>query len=269
MGVIASATVWYSVFLREQEMKNQILSAKSTPNVLALLRSTFSITAIGLGISLAGAPQSAIANIEFFTNEAAWQAAADPTSSNTTAFDFNALLGNNYSSSSGLTLDGVNFVGSTGTANYYWLPVSTPGFCCNAYNNPNASLQGPAPTSSYYSIPDGQVLVTLPTQGVTAFGLQAFTVQAGNYSGTATDTINLTADGQTGSTSSFPNAVTGFIGFVSTTAINSAVVTGTGLNDFVNITNVSYVSSVPLPGTFAMMMSGMGILGLLRHKKQA
>jgi len=250
-------------------MKNQILSAKSTPNVLALLRSTLSITAIGLGISLAGAPQSAMANIEFFTNEAAWQAAADPTSSNTTAFDFNALLGNNYSSSSGLTLDGVNFVGSTGTANYYWLPISTPGFCCDAYNNPNASLQGPAPTSSYYNIPDGQVLLTLPTQGVTAFGLQAFTVQAGNYSGTATDTINLTADGQTGSTSSFPNAVTGFIGFVSTTAINSAVVTGTGLNDFVNITNVSYVSSVPLPGTFAMMMAGMGALGLLRHKKQA
>jgi len=250
-------------------MKNQVLSTECKQKVSSHLRSALSITAIGLGLSLVAAPQLAMANIEFFTNEAAWLAAADPTSSNTTAFDFNALLGNNYSSAAGLTLDGVNFVGSTGAANYYWLPISTPGFCCDAYNNPNASLQGPAPTSSYYNIPDGQVLLTLPTQGVTAFGLQAFTVQAGNYSGTATDTINLTADGQTGSTSSFPNAVTGFIGFVSTTAINTAVVTGTGLNDFVNITNVSYVSSVPLPGTFAMMMAGMGVLGLLRHKKQA
>lgn len=250
-------------------MKNQILSTACKPTVLTLLRSTLSITAIGLGLSLVAAPQLAFANIEFFTNEAAWQAAADPTSANTTAFDFNTLLGNNYSSAAGLTLDGVNFVGSTGAANYYWLPISTPGFCCDAYNNPNASLEGPAPTSSYYNIPDGQLLVTLPTQGVTAFGIQAFTVQAGNYSGTATDTINLTADGQTGSTNSYPNSVTGFIGFVSTTAINSAVVTGTGNEDFVNITNVSYVSAVPLPGTFYMMMAGMSMFGLMRHKKQA
>ena len=49
-------------------------------------------------------------------------------------------------------------------------------------------------SSAYYSIPNGYTVIA-PTRGALAFSFDAYTVQAGDYSNSGHDTLNLTVDG--------------------------------------------------------------------------
>jgi hypothetical protein len=100
-----------------------------------------------------------------------------------TSFGFNSATSQSYATAAGLSLNGFQFVDTYG-AGSYWLSVDTPQSYFNDYNRVNAnSLQGPAVTSSFYHITNGQFTITMPPGGVTAFGIQVFDVLTGDTTG--------------------------------------------------------------------------------------
>lgn len=238
-----------------------------------MTRHTLSLGLAALCATLAALP--AAASTSFYTSAATWQAAADPGAANTTSFNLNGYginpgLYPAVSNAGGLTIDGVNFVSTTGNGGY-WLGLAQPYACCNDYNNPNVSLQAAAPSSGYYGITNGVTTITLPT-GTTAFAFDAFTVQAGDYSGSGHDTLTLTVAGSTGTTVTQPNAVTGFLGFVSSTPITSITVTGMTREDFIDFIDGSFVtgvtSAVPETSSWALMVLGVGLIGAGARKSR-
>jgi hypothetical protein len=171
-------------------------------------------------------------------------------------------------------VSGFQFVGTNGSGGYY-LGAEGPGFIPLDYDRGTvSSIQGPALTSSFYQISNGQLTITMPSGGVTAFGLQLWDVLTYDYSGAGTDTVDLTVNGSSGSVVTPAFAGTAFIGFISSTPVTSVTLTGTTSEEFPVISQVYYSTgtpgSVPEPGTLALMAGAISALVVsLRHKRNA
>ncbi len=208
---------------------------------------------------LVGATVSANAAVTFYTDAASYAAAVAAAGLTTSSFNFNATPTGNYSTAAGLTIDGVNFVGNTGDGGYS-LSVAPPYFCCNSYDNPNATLQAPPVSSAFYGIPNGSTVIT-PSGGTQAFSFDAYTVRAGDYTNSGYDTLNLTVDGSTGQTTTSPGSGIGFLGFVSTASVSSFVLAGSTAEDFIDIVDGTVAPgaiSTPEPGSLALF--GLGVI---------
>ena len=208
-----------------------------------------------LGLELQHSESAAAANgdpVTFYTNQSAFAAAAG----NLTSFDFTGVVNGStgatgaYANAAGFTRDGVTFVGTKGDGTYS-LGIQGPDFITADYNRGlnEPSLQGPAATSSFYGITNGVTTITLPGAGVTSFGIDLFDVLAGDYSGSGTDTVNLTVNTLTGSVVTPPTTGAAFLGFVSATPITSVTLTGTAAEEFPTLTNIflSGAAAPPLP----------------------
>src|SRR5579872_4723277 len=139
--------------------------------------------------------------VSFYTSLPAFQAAI----TNPTSFGFNSVQQMSYDSAAGLTINNFNFVGQitkSGGMPDYWLSINGPNTYFNDYSriSPDSSLQGPAAASPFYNFTNGKLIITMPTGGVTAFGLQLWDVQTGDTSGAGTDSVNLTVNGASGMT---------------------------------------------------------------------
>jgi hypothetical protein len=172
----------------------------------------------------------------------------------------------NFATAAGLSLNGFQFVGTNGNGGYY-LGAAGSGFIPLDYDRgTGSSLQGPATSSVFYGISDGQLTIMMPAGGVTAFGLQLWDVLSGNYTGAGTDTVNLTANGLTGSVGTPQFSGTAFIGFTSSTPVTSVTLTGTTFDEFPTISGVYFAaagsgtSAVPEPSTWALALLGGGLM---------
>lgn len=214
----------------------------------------------------------------FYTTLDSFTAAVGTTPA---SFGFDSIISgssgtNVYATASGLTLNGFQFVGTNGNGGYY-LGAEGPLYYGADYNRgTGSSIEGPALTSSsfYYDIANGQLTITMPSGGVTAFGLQLWDVLTGDTSGAGTDTVNLTVNGSSGSVVTPAFAGTAFIGFISSTPVTSVTLTGTTSEEFPVISQVYYSTgtpgSVPEPGTLALMAGAISALVVsLRHKRNA
>ena len=195
------------------------------------------------------------------------------------SFGFDSIISgssgtNVYATASGLTLNDFQFVGTNGNGSYY-LGAEGPLYYGADYDRgTGSSIEGPALTSSDYRISNGQLTITMPSGGVTAFGLQLWDVLTGDSSGAGTDTVNLTVNGSSGSVVTPALAGTAFIGFTSSTPVTSVTLTGTTFEEFPVISQVYYSTgnpgSVPEPGTLALMAGAISALVVsLRHKRNA
>jgi len=203
---------------------------------------------------------SAQATVTFYTSQSAYAAAVAADGLTTSSFNFNSTPTGSYSAASGLTIDGVNFVGHTGNGSYS-LSVAPPYFCCNSYNNPNATLQAPPVSSMYYNISNGYTVIT-PSHGAQAFSFDAYTVQAGDYTNSGHDTLNLTVGGVTGQTQTSPGSGTGFLGFVATAPIGSFTLTGSTAEDFIDIVDGTIAAGAPVttPEPSSVALLGLGVI---------
>ena len=205
----------------------------------------------------------------FYTDLTSFTTAVGSTPS---TFGFDSVVSGAHNASfptaAGLSLNGFQFVGTNGNADPgYYLGAAGPGFIPADYDRgTGSSLQGPATSSGTYGISDGQLTITMPTGGVTAFGLQLWDVLSGNYSGAGTDTVHLTATGSTGSVVTPPHTGTAFIGFTSSTPITSVTLTGTAPDEFPTISGVYFApagggpAAVPEPSTWALALLGGGLM---------
>ena len=199
----------------------------------------------------------------FYTDLASFTTAVGSTPS-TFGFDSVVSVGNaSFATAAGLSLNGFQFVGTNGNGGYY-LGAAGSGFIPLDYDRgTGSSLQGPATSSVFYGISDGQLTIMMPAGGVTAFGLQLWDVLSGNYTGAGTDTVNLTANGLTGSVGTPQFSGTAFIGFTSSTPVTSVTLTGTTFDEFPTISGVYFVpapAAVPEPSTWALALMGGGLM---------
>ncbi len=178
--------------------------------------------------------------VTFYTDPSAFSAAAGSTKS----FGFSGVVTGNtgattaYANAAGFTRDGVTFVGTTGNGGYS-IGIQGPDFITADYNHglDKPSLQGPALTSGFYGITNGATTITF-AKGVTSFGLTLFDVLAGDYSGSGTDTVNLTVNGRSGSVVTPQSTGAAFLGFTAANPITSVTLTGTAAEEFPTITDV-------------------------------
>jgi hypothetical protein len=227
-----------------------------------------------LALVLCGAA-TAPASILFYTSQSAFTTAAPSL----TSFGFNSLVTGSqavtYDTAAGLSIDGLDFVGTTGTpSNPYFLGAEGPSFYFSDYDRvPGASsLQGPGTANAFYDVTNGATTITMPAGGVTAFGLVVYDVLIGDRTGAGTDTVNLNVDGSTGSVVTPAFTGTAFIGFTSTTPIDSVTLTGTTADEFPTISSVYFSSSststTPEPGTVVLLVvAGLATIVLMRRNR--
>lgn len=209
------------------------------------------------------------ASVVFYTNQSLYNSAVATAGLSNSTFNFNSTPVQSYSNAAGLTIDGVNFVSPNGNGGYY-LGTAPSNYCCNDYTDPNESLQAAAKTSSYYNISNGYTIITLPA-GATTFSLTAFTLQAGDYTNSGHDTLNLNVNGSVGQTATTAGSGTGFIGFISTAPVASLILTGTTAEDFIDIINGSVGSpvsnsSAPEPSSWAMICAAATLTAGVRYR---
>jgi hypothetical protein len=170
-------------------------------------------------------------------------------------FGFNGLVsgGNflHFNSAAGLSQNSFQFVGTNGSGGYY-LGAEGPTYFSSAdYNRgTGSSIQGPAATSSFYGISNGQLTITMPAGGVTAFGIQLWDVLANDSSGAGTDSVRMTVNGASGTVVTPAYSGTAFIGFTSSTPVTSVTLTGTAPEEFPTISNVYYAVAAPKTYSF-------------------
>jgi hypothetical protein len=204
---------------------------------------------------LCALPRFAYASIITYTNRATFLAAT----ASTTTIDFSGIAlatgAVGYNTSAGTTISGVQFVGTTDTS--FQTAVIDRFFCCPTYNRGQpASLAGPLANSNG---PNPRTVITLPG-GITAVGMDLFTVIFGDSGGSQTDTVVFSVGGNQYSilTAVAPNRV--FFGFTSDAPISTFTVKPTRLDDAVDLafftSGTGAVSGVPEPGTAALMALG-------------
>lgn len=214
----------------------------------------------------------------FYTSLASFTTAVGTTPA---SFGFNSIISGgssaDYGTASGLTVNGFQFVGTTGNGGYYLGAEGPQFFSAADYNRgTGSSIQGPGLTSApfYYNISNGQLTITMPSGGVTAFGLQLWDVLVNDSTGAGTDTVDLTVNGSPGSVVTPPFTGTAFIGFTSSAPVTSVTLTGTTAEEFPTISQVYYsvtsASTVPEPSTLTLMAGAISALVLfLQHKRNA
>ena len=192
---------------------------------------------------------AAPAAVTFYTNQAAFTA----ETSSLVSFGFNCLATGSgeqlYESAAGVTVNGIQFVGSTGNPSKpFYLGAVGPNYYYNDYNRVpgESSLQGPGVSNAFYSVTNGVTTITMPPGGVTAFGMVLFDVLIGDTTGAGADTVNLNVNGLTGSVATTAFNGTSFIGFTSTAPITSVTLTGTKPDEFPTISSVYYQPAVAL-----------------------
>lgn len=213
--------------------------------------------------------------ISFYTDQATFNAALSSENS----FDFNSLVSGSsavsYSTSAGLTDNGINFVGNTGNSSSpYFLVAVGPDYFSNVYDVvPGQSvLATPASSSPSQQITNGSLTITLPGSGYTAFGLLLFDTQNGSTSPIGSDTVTLSVGTSSGSVTT-PGGGTAFIGFTSASPVTSITLRGTTQDEFPDLSWVYYGTastspSAPEPATVSTLLLGAG-LALLKLRKQA
>jgi uncharacterized protein (TIGR03437 family) len=193
-----------------------------------------------LPLLLAGASALSAATT-FYTNLTNFTTAAG---GNPQSFGF-ATTTIPISNATGFTMNGINFVGTTSNGGY-WLAITPPNGYFNDYNRVNApSLQGPAVSSTFYNFTNGVLTITMPPGGVSAFAVTVFNVLTGDTTGAGTDTVNMTVNGATGSVVAPQLTGLGFIGFTSTTPVNTVTMKGSTTEEFMDLVTVYYVLAPP------------------------
>ena len=226
------------------------------------------VAALLFGLAVA-APLVSGATITY-TDETAWSSA----SMNLTAIGFEGLAPANsfslYSTSAGLAVDGVQFVGVDGGG--YQLSVNDANFISPFFNwGTGAILAGPQYVSATVT---PSIQVNLPS-GVTAFGVNLMTA-----SPNATSFSITLSDGTTQMVSTFARPQQAFFGATSDTPITSATFTLVGtiptdntqglLDNFsFGAANTSGDQTGQVPETDTLIMIGTGLGGLALMKKRA
>jgi uncharacterized protein (TIGR03437 family) len=177
----------------------------------------------------------------FYTNMTNFTTAAG---GNLQSFGF-ATTTTPISNATGFTMNGINFVGTTSNGGY-WLAIAPPNGYFNDYNRVNTpNLQGPAVSSTFYNFTNGVLTITMPPGGVSAFAVTVFNVLTGDTTGAGTDTVNMIVNGSSSSVVAPPYTGLGFIGFTSTTPVNTVTIKGTTNEEFVELVTVYYVLAPP------------------------
>ena len=143
---------------------------------------------------------AAPAAVTFYTDQAAFTAAT----SSLVSFGFNCLATGSgaqlYDSGAGVTVNGIQFVGSSGNPQKpYYLGATGPNYYYNDYNRVpgQSSLQGPGVSNAFYGVTNGVTTITMPPGGVKAFGMVLYDVLIGDTTGAGADTVNLNVNGMT------------------------------------------------------------------------
>ena len=234
-----------------------------------MFRIPYCLSAAALLFGLAAAVPPASGSTITYTDEGAWSSA----SMNLTTVGFEGLAPANslnfYSTSAGLSIDGVQFVGVDGSG--YQLTVDDSGFASPYFNwGTGAILAGPAYASASVT---PYIQVNLPA-GVTSIGVNLMTV-----SPNATSFSVTLSDGTTQSISTFTRPTEAFFGATSDAPITSATFTLVGtipsnttqglLDNFsFGAANTGGQQS-QVPETDTLLLIGTGLAGLAWMKKRA
>ncbi|MGH9613254.1 MAG: PEP-CTERM sorting domain-containing protein [Bryobacteraceae bacterium] len=235
-----------------------------------MFRTPYCLSAAALLVGLAVATPLASGSTITYTDESAWNSA----SMNLTTVGFEGLAPANslnfYSTSAGLSIDGVQFVGVDGGG--YQLTVDDSGFVSPYFNwGTGATLVGPAYASANVA---PYIQVTLPA-GVTSLGVNLMTV-----SPNATSFSVTLSDGTTQSVSTFARPTQAFFGATSDAPITSATFTLVGtipsnttqglLDNFMfGAVNTGGGQQGQVPETDTLLLIGTGLAGLAWMKKRA
>jgi hypothetical protein len=136
-----------------------------------------------------------------------------------------------------------------------------------------------------YSISNGQVWLTtaVATDALTLSGFASNPTAIGGFFfttdvGGAADGLALTitataADGSTTTDNLLTTSASTFVGFTSSSAIKSLVFSVPaavdGLNGYATVKNLTLgtIAAVPEPGSYAMLLAGLGVLGMARRRR--
>ena len=233
-----------------------------------MFRTPYGLNAAALLFGLAVvAPLVSGATITY-TDETAWSSA----SMNLTTIGFEGLAPANsfalYSTSTGLSIDGVQFVGADGGG--YQLSVYDSNFISPYFNwGAGALLAGPQYVNANVT---PSIQVSLPS-GVTSFGVNLMTA-----SPNATSFSITLSDGTTQTVSTFARPQQAFFGATSDAPITSATFTlvetipannTQGLLDNFSFGAAGTGSQGQVPETDTLVMIGTGLAGLAWIKKRA
>jgi hypothetical protein len=189
-----------------------------------------------------------------YTTSADWTAAV----TNVITVPFTAQAGSSaytpYSTSAGLTVGDVNFVGFTGTPGDYNLTVYNPAYGPTLDRGSGPSLAG--------GWSPGSLLATLPSGGVYALAVDISSALQGH------NVLITLSSGDTYTITTPSNSTMSFFGFTSDVAITNIAFSAT--NTVSMIDNFSY-ASIPAqeetPEPVGLVLGATGLAGILLAKR--